>query len=92
MDTWLFFQAIGALCIVVGLVFLVFAFIRFCESKGIANMFLKKMNVSSRLSVIESKRLDAKNTLILAQCDDEEYLILSGTTQNIVLQTKKRKQ
>ena len=89
MDLWLFFQAIGALCIVIGLVFVVFGCIRFCEKKGIANVFFKKMQMPSRLSVIESKRIDAKNSLVLAQCDGEEYLILLGATQNLFLQSRK---
>lgn len=91
MDSILFFQAVGALCIVIGLVLLIVCLMRFCEVKGLAKIFLGKMNVSSRLVVIESKRIDAKNTLLLAGCDDEEYLILLGSTQNLILKTKKRK-
>ena len=39
-----------------------------------------------RLTVIEQRRIDAKNTVVLVKCDSEEFLILLGST-NLLLQT-----
>lgn len=89
MDFMLFLQAILALCFVLGLVLVVFWLMKWCEQKGLSNPLLKKINPSGRLAVIESKRLDAKNTLVLARCDKEEYLLLLGNSQNLLLQSKK---
>ncbi|MBR1604616.1 MAG: FliO/MopB family protein [Alphaproteobacteria bacterium] len=89
MDFALLFQAVLALIFVIGLVFLVFWLMKFCESKGLNNPFLRKMKLSNRLSVIESKRVDARTCLVLARCDDEEYLLLVGNGQNILLKTTK---
>jgi len=89
MDFALLFQAVISLIFVIGLVFLVFWLMKFCESKGLNNPFLKKMNISNRLSIVESKRIDARNCLVLARCDDEEYLLLIGNGQNLVLKSGK---
>ena len=89
MDFALLFQALLSLAFVIGLVFLVFWLMKFCESKGLNNPFLRKMNISNRLSIIESKRIDNRNFLVLARCDDEEYLLLVGNGQNLLLKTGK---
>ncbi|MBQ8464853.1 MAG: hypothetical protein IJ545_02460 [Alphaproteobacteria bacterium] len=89
MDLSLLFQALLSLAFVIGLVLVVFWLIKVCEAKGLSNPLLKKVNGHHRLSVIESKRLDARNTLVLARCDDEEFLLLLGGAQNTLLQSKK---
>lgn len=89
MDSMLFFQAIIALAFVIGLILLVFWLLKYCELKGGAGLLFKKLNMSGRLSVIESKRLDTKNTLVIARCDDKEYVLLLGNSQNLLLQTGK---
>ena len=88
MDWMLFLQAFLALIFVLGLVLVVFWGMKWCEQKGGKCLFMKKMKVSPRLSIVESKRLDTRNTLVLATCDDKEYLILLGASQNIVLNMK----
>ena len=85
----LFIQALFALIVVVGLMLLVFWCIKYCEVKGCKNPFLKKLNIHNRLSVIETKRLDAKTTLLITRCDDEEYVILLGADTSLLLKTKK---
>lgn len=89
MDFVLFFQAILALIFVVGLVLVFFWFVKFCNAKGCKNLFFKKLNISNRLSVVETRRLDARNSLVLAKCDDKEYLILVGVNQSQVLNSMK---
>ena len=89
MDFMLFVQALFALIVVVGLVLLVFGTMKYCELKGCKSPFLRKLNIQGRLSVIETKRIDAKNTLVIAKCDDEEFIILLGVCGAILLKTKK---
>ena len=92
MNFSLLLQAFLSLLFVIGLVFLVFWLMKFCESKGLRNPLLRKLNVSNRLSVIESKRLDNHNYLLLARCDDDEYLFLIGNNQNLILRAAKGEQ
>ena len=89
MDLLLFAQALLSLVFVLGLVFVVFWLLKVAEQKGWKSPFFKKLSVTGRLSIVESKRLDARNTLVLARCDKEEYLLLLGNTQSLILNTKK---
>ena len=89
MDFMLFIQALFALVVVLGLMLLVFWGIKFCEVKGCKNPFLKKLNIKNRLSVVEIKRVDAKSSLLITRCDDEEYVILLGLNTSLLLKTKK---
>lgn len=91
MDSILFLQAFLSLAFVIGLVFVVFWLIKFLESKSIRNPFLKKNVGDNHLKILEAKRLDARNTLTLVRCDEEEYLLLLGNSQNLLLNTKKVK-
>ncbi len=88
MDLMLFLQAFLALLFVLGLVLVVFWGMKWCEQKGCKVPFFKKLNEETKLSVIESKRLDTRNTLALIRCDDKEYLVLLGASQNLVLNVK----
>ena len=88
MDFMLFLQAFLALIFVLGLVLIVFWGMKCCEQKGCKLSFLKKLNVDAKISIVESKRLDTRNTLALIYCDDKEYLILLGASQNLVLNVK----
>ena len=91
MDMMLFLQAVFSLAVVIGLVLLVFGLMKFCNLKGIKNPLLKKINLTGRLCIQEIKKIDAKNTLVLVTCDDEEFLLLVGASQNLVLCNKKVK-
>lgn len=89
MDFVVLLQAVLALIFVIGLVFIVFGLIKFCEVKGIKNPLLKKLSVPAKLSVLETKRLDARNTLVVARYEEEEYVLLLGNAQNLLLSAKK---
>ena len=89
MDFMLFFQALLALFVVLGLMLLLFWFVKYCEVKGCKNPFFRKLNIQNRLSVVEVKRVDAKNTLVIARCDDDEYVILLGNTNSLLLKANK---
>ncbi len=78
-------QAVLSLIFVIGLLFLTLWLFKYCEAKGVKNKFIRNLKNGNRLNIIEFKRLDTKNALILFQCDSQEFLILLGTSGNTVL-------
>ena len=80
-----------ALVFVLGLMFITLWLIKFCQQKGInyrINCCLKK---GKRIKIIENQRLDIKNSVILLECDNQEFLILLGSNSNTILnQTPKK--
>ena len=91
MDMALLIRAVLSLAFVVGLILLFLGMMKILQQKRLKFPFTKNVSNPFRLSVVESKRIDAKNTLLLARCDDEEYLLLLGNGQSTLLQTKKVK-
>ena len=87
----LFLRAVLSLAFVVGLILLFLGMMKILQQKRLKFPFTKNVSNPFRLSVVESKRIDTKNTLLLARCDDEEYLLLLGNGQSTLLQTKKVK-
>ena len=89
MDFMLFLQAVLSLAFVIGLMLVVCWLMKYCEQRGCKNPFLKKFNVSNRLEIVESKRIDARNTLAIMRCDDDEFVVLVGASQNLLLKAGK---
>lgn len=87
MEWTMIFKAVLALAFVLGLLLLTLWLIKYCEIHGTKNRFMKKLNAHQRINIIETKRLDAKNTLVLFARDEVEHLVLLGNTQNLVVET-----
>ncbi|MFV0626280.1 MAG: hypothetical protein ACK5N8_02880 [Alphaproteobacteria bacterium] len=49
---------------------------------------MKKMKLRSRIRVLENKRIDIRNSVVLIEADDAEYLVLLSPSQPVVLSTK----
>lgn len=81
-------QAVLALIFVLGLLFLTLWFIKYCELKGLKCRLVKNLRNHQRLDVVEVRRIDSKNSLLLLQCDDCEYVVLQGLTSHLVLDKK----
>ena len=81
-------QAVLSLVLVLGLLFLTLWFVKYCELKGLKCRFMKKLKVSSRLDVVEVRRIDTKNSIVLFKCDDKEYLVLQGFNSNLLIDSK----
>lgn len=86
MDFGQIFQAVLALVFVLGLLLVTLWFIKLCQQKGLSCRLGKTGLPSKRLTIVEQRRIDAKNTVVLVKCDSEEFLILLGST-NLLLQT-----
>lgn len=81
------FKAVLALAFVLGLLMLTLWLIKYCEIKGTKNRFMQRLSANQRISIIETKRLDAKNTLVLVQRDEVEHLVLLGSSQNMLIES-----
>lgn len=87
MELGMIFKAILSLAFVLGLLMLTLWFIKYCEVKGCRNNFMKKLSQNQRVNIVETRRIDARNSLVLVQRDDVEHLVLLGATQNMLIET-----
>ena len=87
MDFGQIFQAVLALVFVLGLLLVTLWFIKLYQQKGLSCRLGTTGLPSKRLTVVEQRRIDAKNTVVLVKCDSEEFLILLGSTNLLLLQT-----
>ena len=46
---------------------------------------MRRLQNERRIDVVEVKRIDARNSLVLVRRDDSEYLLVLGSSQNLVL-------
>ena len=83
------FQAVLSLMFVIGLLLLTVYFFKYCEQKGLKSRFAAKLRTGSRINIVENRRLDAKSSLLLIECDETEYLIFNGTSSSLLLCSKK---
>ncbi len=90
MEWALFFKAVLALAFVLGLMMLTLWAVKYLEVRGVKNRFMQKLQNERRIEIVESKRIDARNSLALVRCDDKEYFLLIGATQNVVLDSEVR--
>lgn len=81
------FKAVLSLAFVLGLLLTTLWVVKYCEVHGTKNRFMKKLSSNQRINVVETKRLDAKNTLVLIQRDEVEHLVLLGSSQNLVVES-----
>lgn len=79
-------QAVLSLIFVIGLLLLTLWIFKYCELKGLKCRMMRSLNRDQRLEVLEMRRLDAKNTLVLFRCDNREMLLLLGSSANMILQ------
>lgn len=84
MDIMLIIKAIVSLVFVLGLLFISLWAIKYIELKSASSRFLKKINAKKRLEIIEIKRIDSRNSLVLIRCDQQEHLLLIGPSSQII--------
>ncbi len=91
METSQIIQALLAFIFVLGLMFITLWLIKFCQQKGLNCRLHKCLKKASRLRIIEQRRLDVRNQVVLIECDSEEYLLLLGAANNLILNQTKPK-
>lgn len=84
MDFILLIKAIVSLLFVLGLLFITLWAIKYIEIKGASGRFFKQLNNKRRLEIIEIKRIDNRNALVLIRCDNHEHLLLVGTSSQVI--------
>lgn len=84
MDFILLIKAIVSLLFVLGLLFLTLWAIKYIEVHGACSRFFKKMDKQRRLNIVEIKRIDSRNSLVLIQRDNKQHLLLIGPSSQII--------
>ena len=88
MEISLIIKAVLALVFVLGLLFITVWGLKYCELKSAKNRFFQNMRKHHRLEIIESRRLDLRNSLFLVRCDNTEHLLLLNPGQNLLLESR----
>lgn len=91
MDFSQILQTLSAFIFVLGLMFITLWLIKFCQQKGLNYRLGKCFNDTSRIKILEYKRLDTKTSMVLISYDNDEFLILLGATSNILLKQNSQK-
>lgn len=86
MEWMLALKALLSLCFVLGLLLLTLWGIKYLEVHGSKCRLVRSLNQSKRIDVVESRRLDARNTLYLVRRDNVEHLLLVGSSNTVVEQ------
>lgn len=82
------FHAVISLMFVIGLLLLTVWFFKYCEQKGLKSRFVARLQTGNRINIVETRRLDAKSSLALVECDNTEYLIFNGADSCLLLASK----
>lgn len=85
-------QTVLAFVFVLGLMFITLWLIKICQQKSSVINLGKYLNKNSRINIIERQRIDMKNSVVLLQCDNVEYLAIVGEGSHLLLQQTKMKE
>lgn len=88
MEWMMVFKAVLSLAFVLGLLLLTLWCAKYCELHGIRNRFVKKLSENQRIRIAETRKIDQRNTLVLVEKDDREYLLLLGGGQNLLVEAE----
>lgn len=80
----LLLKAVLSLSFVLGLLLLTLWAMKYLEVNGGKCRLMRKLNGAKRIEVVETKRLDAKNTLFLVRRDNVEHLLVIGSSNLLV--------
>ena len=78
-------KAVLSLAFVLGLMLLALWALKYCQLRGAKSCFMRKLGEQQRLQVLEIRRLDARNMLVLFRKDADEHLVLLGASQNLLI-------
>ena len=85
MDWHHVLQALLSLVFVIGLLLLTLWLFKYCQLKGGNCRWARQLKAGQRLNVVESRRLDNRNSVVLLKRDDQEFLILLGRNANLLI-------
>ena len=85
MEVWSIIQALLALVFVLGLMLVTLWLMKYLQLKSNNSRLFKHLQSDERIRIVEKKRLDAKNMLILLKKDDKEFFVLTGAGGSLLL-------
>lgn len=80
------------LIFVIGLIFILLWLLKYISENAQKCKLFENLNKDKRLKIIEAKRLDSKNTLMIIKQDDNEHLIITGNNNIIIEKNIKAKE
>lgn len=84
-------QTLLAFVFVLGLMFITLWLIKYCQQKGINCRLNRCFTQNKRIKILEQHRLDMKNSIVLLEYDNNEFLLLlTSSSCTIINQTKKK--
>lgn len=87
MEFWVVLKALFSLAFVLGLMLVALWAVKYCQLHAGKIGFVKKIKHNPRLDVVEKRKLDARNTLVLIKRDNVEHLVLINGANSIVIET-----
>lgn len=91
MEIALILKSILSLVFVLGLMLLSLWLVKYCYVNFSNHKLIAKLSYKTRIKIVETKRLDARNNLVIVECDDVEYLVVASQGQPLLLKEKKVK-
>jgi len=89
METEQIITTILGLLFVLGLALAVIALLKWLQIQSSNLNFCKKIKSTRRINIVEQRRLDAHNSIVMFEADNQRYLVLAGSNSAILLnQTK----
>ncbi len=89
MEWSLVFKSLFSLMFVLGLMFVCIWTIKYFQANISKNALIKKIKPKTRIKIVENKRIDIKNSVVLIEADEVEYLVLLSPANSVVLSQKK---
>lgn len=84
MEWILLLKAVLSLILVLGLLLVTLWALKYMQINGSRCRFLKKLDGGHRLKIVETRRIDAKNSAVLLRRDNIEHLIILGASNLVV--------
>ena len=89
MENGQIITAILGLIFVLGLALVTIAILKWLQTKGADFCLCKKIKNTKHINIIEQRRLDTRNSIVLLENDGNRYLLLVGADSSIIIdQTK----
>ena len=80
-------KAVLSLAFVIGLLLVTLWLIKYFQIKLQKHSLIRNLHKNNRLEIIENKKVDSKNALLLIRRDETEHLILLNPTQGQIIET-----
>ena len=91
MDFLMIAKAVLALLFVIGLMLVTVWLMKYVQQNVHKNGLFQKIKHNPRLDVLETRRINAKNSLVLVKRDDAEHLLLLSHSQNLLVESHIKK-